>query len=158
MPDWIALLIPLVPLLALMAILFVAARRARIRRRIATVPRGWIRTLGVVVSEREFSRSQVDLHGDRFEVRVRQPFISFKDPAGREITFPSRIYAAAMPRPGSLVQVLYDPTDPTRARIAPESVPTVGPSVPAWTLWVGSVLAVLLFLGVVATGIAFLNA
>ncbi|GAA1995320.1 DUF3592 domain-containing protein [Nakamurella flavida] len=158
MPDWIALLIPLVPLLALMVILFVAARRARVRRRIATVPRGWIRTLGVVVSEREFSRSQLDLHGDRFRVQVRQPVISFKDPAGREITFPSRIFAAAMPRPGAFVEVLYDPTDPTRARIAPESVPTVGRSVSTWTLVVGMVVAVVLFLGVLATGIAFLNA
>ena len=53
---------------------------------------------------------------------VRQPVITFQSADGREITFTSRLHAAGLPRPGALVGVFHDPTDPTRACIAPESL------------------------------------
>ena len=63
---------------------------------------------------------------------MRQPVITFQSADGREVTFKSRLRATAMPRPGALVGVYHDPADPTRACIAPESLPeVVAPMEPA---------------------------
>jgi hypothetical protein len=84
-------------------------------------PSGWVQAPGLVV-DRVQSWSSLGF-GDTTPVRDNQPVITFRTSEGRDITFRSRISGTVMPKPGDPVTVLYDPADPSRARIAPRSLP-----------------------------------
>ncbi len=148
MPAWLALSLAVVPILVIAVYGTKRVRNSDRTRRISTVPEGWIAARGVVVDER--LRTTGRLSADGQPERMRQPVITFQSVDGREVTFTSRLRAVTMPRPGALIGVYHDPADPTRACIAPESLPeVVAPLEPAARFVVG----VIWFLAAVTTAV-----
>ena len=124
MPAWLGLVLLVLPVLIVAVFGTRQVRESAGGRTITTVPDGWVAARGVVVDERSWRRTRRTPDGS--VQPVRQPIITFQSIDGREITFSSRIHAAGMPRPGTLVGVYHDPKDPTRACISPESLADVG--------------------------------
>ena len=130
MPAWLALSLAVLPILVVAVYGTKRIRNSDRTRRISRVPERWVPARGVVVDER--LRTTGRLTADGQPERMHQPVITFQSADGREVTFKSRLRATAMPRPGALVGVYHDPADPTRACIAPESLPeVVAPMEPA---------------------------
>ncbi|MEP6560520.1 MAG: DUF3592 domain-containing protein, partial [Nakamurella sp.] len=125
MPAWLGLLCLVTPVFIVAWFGTRQIRESKRGRKPAAVPDGWLPARGVVVDERTWRRRRKSSDGRKQQ--VRQPIITFQSVDGREITFSSRIHAAGTPRPGALVAVYHDPVDPTRACIAPESLPNVTP-------------------------------
>jgi len=125
MPAWLGLLLLVLPVVIVAAFGTRQIRESKRGRELAAVPEGWLLARGVVVDERSWRRRRRTPDGT--VQQVRQPIITFQSADGREFTFSSRIHAAGMPRPGTLVGVYHDPVDPARACIAPESLPNVAP-------------------------------
>jgi hypothetical protein len=89
-------------------------------------------------------------------VPVRHPQVRFTTAEGRESTFISTFgTSTGFKRVGQPVDVLYDPADPSRAQVAPESVPTSFGCARA-AMW--AVLAVVTLLGIIGFTIAWLVA
>jgi hypothetical protein len=128
----IALIIGLVPLL--LGVIF--ASIGLLRRRMM---RDWVPTTGQVINRR----------GDPLATRMpaRAPTFRWRDASGAEHRRTSLVNASFGPGPGKLVQVRYDPQDPSRAMI--------DSFVQSGTLFtiIGIVMAAM---GVVGTGFAFL--
>ena len=120
MPAWLGLILLVLPVLIVAVFGTRQVRETGGDRTITTVPSGWVAARGVVVDERTWHRRRRTPDGTMHP--VRQPVITFQSADGREITFTSRLHAAGLPRPGALVGVFHDPTDPTRACISPESL------------------------------------
>jgi hypothetical protein len=136
MPAWLALTLAVLPIMMIAVYGTKRVRNSDRTRQISRVPDGWVPARGVVVDER--LRATRRLAPDGKPERMRQPVITFQSADGREVTFRSRLRATAMPRPGSLVGIYHDPVDPTRACIAPESLPEViAPMEPAARVVVG---------------------
>jgi hypothetical protein len=125
MPAWLGLILLVTPVILAAVFGTRQIRESKRARSTDYVPEGWVPAHGVVVDERSWRRRRRTASGAKG--RVRQPVITFQSADGREITFSSRIHAAGMPRPGALVEIYHDPLDPTRACIAPESIPDVVP-------------------------------
>ncbi len=120
MPAWLGLLLLVLPVVIVAVFGTRQVRETGGDRTITTVPDGWVPARGVVVDERTWHRKRRTPDGT--VQAVRQPVITFQSTDGREITFTSRLHAAGLPRPGALVGVFHDPSDPTRACISPESL------------------------------------
>jgi len=148
MPAWLALVLLVTPVVIVAILGTREVRSVERGRRITTVPDGWLPARGVVVDER------VSRRGKDPGARPRRPVITFQSVDGREVTFTSRIEAAGMPRPGALVAVYHDPRDPTRACIAPESLPDVplplagAARFSIVVIWMLAVVTTVIFVGV----------
>lgn len=97
----------LVPILiaavfALLGVMFLTIGLLRLR-----LSRGWVATTGQVV----------DRHGGTTRWPSRYSTFRWRDHHGREHHRTSLVYASLGPRPGTLVEVKYDPVDPSRAVI-----------------------------------------
>jgi hypothetical protein len=73
------------------------------RRRTA----GWSKTEGQVIADRRHLQHFAD----------RKPVFVFQTPSGREYVIESIVRQSPAPSPGTRVEVLYDPIDPSRAII-----------------------------------------
>lgn len=152
MPAWLGLLLLIVPVVIAASFGTRQVRESASERSFRTVPDGWVAARGVVVDERIGRGQRRTAEGGRR--RVRRPIITYQSADGREITFTSRIRAAGMPRPGTLVGVFHDPRDPTMACIAPESlgdvtVPLGGAArVMIGIIWLLAALTLLIFVAV----------
>lgn len=157
MPDWALLVLIAIPVIVTVALVIILVTTARMRSRIARVPDGWIKVRGVVVDEQVWRTRRFRSTGEGLRAVVRQPRITFTTADGTEITFVSLIYSTTMPRPGALVAVYHHPRDPTRARIAPESLPRVDPPISTGLLVWGVLLIGMALVGFVFTGVVLFN-
>lgn len=78
---------------------------------------------GVVVGEVVRSPSATRPAGSSNWIALHFPQVRFTVPDGRESTFTSDFGTSVRTTIGQEVQVLYDPADPSRAQISPESQP-----------------------------------